>query len=133
MNTRERFKKKCLWLKKKLLLPFLLFFHISLNTLIYFHLNKLILFFLWPMLCIHPCFIYSFDDVLKSSMSCRLQVMSMSTCGIKTQGPNRRHLWGTSQEPSEGQVSEWEISKNSIVRELEIFCILEKRGGLMFI
>ena len=32
------------------------------------------------------------DDVLKSSVSCRLQVMSMSTCGIKTQGPNKRHL-----------------------------------------
>ena len=25
------------------------------------------------------------DDVLKSSVSCRLQVMPMSTCGIKTQ------------------------------------------------
>ena len=46
------------------------------------------------------------DDVLKLLVSCGLQVMPMSTCGIKTQGPNRRHWCGTGQEPSEGLVSE---------------------------
>ena len=54
----------------------------------------------------------------------------MGTSGIRTNGPNRRR---TSQKPSECQVSEWEISKNSIMRELEISCVFEKRGGLVLI
>ena len=64
------------------------------------------------------------DDVLKSSMSCRLQTTPMGTCGIRINGPNRRHQCSIGQRPSECQVSEWEISKNSIVRELGIFCVL---------
>ena len=32
-----------------------------------------------------------------------------------------------------GQVSEWEISKNSMVRELGIFCVPRRRGDLMLI
>ena len=37
-----------------------------------------------------------FDDLLKSSVSCRLQVTRMNTCGVKTQGPNKKHRCGTS-------------------------------------
>ena len=66
-------------------------------------------------------------------MSCRPQNASMGTCGTRTNGPNRRHWCGTCQKPFEGQVSEWEISKNSIMRELEIFCVPEERGGLVLI
>ena len=43
------------------------------------------------------------------------------------------HQCGTGQKPSEGQVNEWEISKNSIVRELRIFYVPEKKGGLVLI
>ena len=73
------------------------------------------------------------NDVLKSSVSCRLQTTPMGTYGIRTNGPNKKHRCGTSQGPSEGQVSEWEISKKFIVRELGIFCIPEKSGGLVLI
>ena len=66
------------------------------------------------------------DDVLKPSVSCRLQTTPMGTYGIRTGGPIRRHWCGTSQKPSEGQVSEWEISKNSIVKELGISTCLRK-------
>ena len=73
------------------------------------------------------------DDVLKSSVSYGLQSTSTGTCGLRTNGPNRRHWCGTGQEPSECQVSEWEISKNSIVRELRIFCVPKERRGLVLI
>ena len=73
------------------------------------------------------------DDMLKLSVSCRLQSTPICTCGIRTNGPNRRHRCGTGQEPSKGQVSEREISKNSIVRELRIFRIPKERGGLVHI
>ena len=55
----------------------------------------------------------------------------MGTCGIRTNGLNRRHRCCTSQEPSEGQVSEQEISMNSLVRELKDFlCTCERwRSG----
>ena len=73
------------------------------------------------------------DDALKTSVSCRLQITPMSTCGVRTNWPNRRHQCGTRQEPSEDQVNEWEIFKNSIVRELGIFSLPEKSGGLVLI
>ena len=73
------------------------------------------------------------DDVLKLSESCKLQITPMGTCGIRTKGSNRRHWYGTGQKPFESQVNEWEISKNSIVRELGMFCVPEKRGGLVLI
>ena len=57
----------------------------------------------------------------------------MGTCGTRTKGPNRMHQCGIGRKPSEGQVSGWEISKNSIVRELGIFYVLEKREGLVLI
>ena len=46
------------------------------------------------------------DDALKLSVSCRFQSALMGTCGIRTNGPNRRHRCGTDQEPFEDQVSE---------------------------
>ena len=49
--------------------------------------------------------LYNSDDVLKSSVSCRLQITPMGTYGIRIEGPNRRHRCGTNQEPFEGQVS----------------------------
>ena len=57
----------------------------------------------------------------------------MGTCGTRAQGPNKRHRHGTNERPSEGQVSESKISKNSIVRELGIFYVLEEKGGQMLI
>ena len=36
-------------------------------------------------------------------------------------------------KPSESQVSEWEISINSLVRELGIFYVPEKSGDLVLI
>ena len=73
------------------------------------------------------------DDVLKSLVSCRFQITPMGTCGRRTNGPNRRNQCGIGQEPSKGQVSEWEISKNSIVRELGISCEPVKGKGLVLI
>ena len=49
--------------------------------------------------------LYNSDDVLKSSVRCRFQITLMGTCGIRTEGPNKRYRCGTGQEPSEGQVS----------------------------
>ena len=66
-------------------------------------------------------------------MRCWLQIALMGTCGTRAQGPNKRHRHGTNERPSEGQVSESKISKNSIVRELGIFCVLEEKGGQMLI
>ena len=45
----------------------------------------------------------AFDDMLKSSVSCRLQIAPKDTYGIGTKEPNRRHRCGTGQEPSEGR------------------------------
>ena len=42
------------------------------------------------------------DDVLKSSVSCKLQIAQIGTSGIRINGPNRRHI---SQKLSENQVS----------------------------
>ena len=66
-------------------------------------------------------------------MRCWLQIALMGTCGTRAQGPNKRHWHGTSERPSEGQVSESEISKNSIVRELGIFFVPKEKGGQMLI
>ena len=44
------------------------------------------------------------DDVLKSSVSCRLQIAPMDTCRIRMKRPSIRHRCGTSQEPFKGQV-----------------------------
>ena len=57
--------------------------------------------------CIHNIYLFmeTHDDVLKLSVSCRLQVTLMNTCGVKTQEPNRRHQCGINQEPSECQIS----------------------------
>ena len=49
--------------------------------------------------------LYKSDDVLKLSVSCRLQITPMGTCGIRTEGPNRRHRCDTDQKPSESQVN----------------------------
>ena len=46
------------------------------------------------------------DDVLKSSVSHRLQTTPMGTYEIRTNGPNRRHQCGIGQELSDGHVSE---------------------------
>ena len=73
------------------------------------------------------------DDELKSSMSCGLQITSMGTCEIRMKEPNKRHRCDTSREPSEGQVREWEISKNFVVRELGIFCVPQESEGLVLI
>ena len=51
----------------------------------------------------------------------------------KNKWPNRRDRCGTREKPSECQVSKWEISINSLVRELGIFCVPEKSGGLVLI
>lgn len=77
---------------------------------------------------IHPA------NVLRSLVSCRFQNAPMDTCRTRTNKPKRRHQCGIGQEPSESQVREWEIFKNSIVRELEIiFCISGKRVSVAYI
>ena len=73
------------------------------------------------------------DDMLKSSVSYRLQVTSMGTYVTRTNGPNRRHWCSIGQEPFESQVSEYKISKKSIVKELGIFCVPVKSGGMVLI
>ena len=67
-----------------------------------------------------------FYDDLKFSVICRFQSAPMGTCGTRSKRPNRRHWCGTGQEPSKGQVSEWEISKNSIMRKLGFFAYLRE-------
>ena len=46
------------------------------------------------------------NDVQKLLVSYRLQITPMGICGVRTNGPKRRHRCGTTLEPSEGQVSE---------------------------
>ena len=69
--------------------------------------TKKLLFYLLslPLLCFPSLLILS-DDVLKSSVSYRLRITPMGTCGTRIKGPRRRHLCGTGQKPSKSQISE---------------------------
>ena len=69
--------------------------------------TKKLLFYLLslPLFCF-PFLLILSDDVLKSSVSCRLRITPMGTCETRIRGPRRRHLCDTGQKPSESQISE---------------------------